>query len=195
MNDVFTNKIFNHGLKSFNSTAHLAKDRIDILKNFSEDQINEVWETFCKFISKNYQSGKGTTIPKFGVFTFIATEVNLEGTTNQFQRDHKGKKPIFIVSTDFLDTLKPGQVTPKGILYYNHKQSNSNSHVKINYAELAYSLNIKKEEYFTILDSYIKYIGDSIKKVNFYFFFKFFLEFFLFFRTNLITKKCQIWEN
>jgi hypothetical protein len=65
-------------------------------------------------------------------FTFTANEVNLEGTTNQFQRDHKARKPVFIVSSDFIDRLKPGQSTPQGMVYYNQKQNNSLNHIKIN---------------------------------------------------------------
>ena len=168
-NERVTTKIFNQGLKSFNSSLPIK--RLDILKNFSDEKVTEVWDVFCKYISKNYLSGKGTTIPKFGVFTFTANEVNLEGTTNQFQRDHKARKPVFIISSDFLDRLKPGQSTPNGMVYYTQKQNNSMNHVKINYAELAYSLNMKKEDYFTILDNYIKYIGDSICNVKYLFIF------------------------
>lgn len=164
--DIYTNKIYNQGLKAFNTTQQLPKNRLDILRSFSDDTVNQVWETFCLYIHKNYLSGKGTLVPRFGLFTFIANEVNLEGTTNQYQRDHKARKPIFIVSTDFLDTLKAGQYTNSGILYYTQKQNNSLNHIKVNYAELAFSLDMKKEEYFTILDNYIKFIGDSIKRVK-----------------------------
>jgi len=171
INERVTNKIFNQSLKNFNSALPIK--RLDILKSFSEDKIAEAWEVFCKYIAKNYLTGKGTTIPKFGVFTFTANEVNLEGTTNQFQRDHKARKPVFIVSSDFIERLKSGQSTAQGIVYFNQKQNNSLNHVKVNYAELAYSINMKKEDYFTLLDNYIKFIGDSIVNVIFYFYFYF----------------------
>jgi hypothetical protein len=190
INERVTNKIFNQGLKSFNSAVPIK--RLDILKNFSDEKIKESWEVFCKYVTKNYLSGKGTTIPKFGVFTFTANEVNLEGTTNQFQRDHKARKPVFIVSSDFIDRLKPGQSTPQGMVYYNQKQNNSLNHIKINYAELAYSINMKKEDYFTLLDNYIKFIGDSIINVNC---FIIYLNIFKFFRMNLKVKKCLPWGN
>lgn len=180
-----TNKLYNNGLKSFNSGLPIK--RLDILKNFSEEKLVEAWEVFCKYIAKNFQSGKGTNIPKFGVFTFTATEVNLEGTTNQFQRDNKARKPVFIVSTDFLDKLKPGQSTPSGMIYYNQKQNSSLNHVKINYAEIAYSLNMKKEDCHTLLDTYIKFIGDSINNVNFILFIKQMIKIiFLFFFISFI---------
>jgi len=166
-NERVTNKIFNQGLKLLNSAVPVK--RLDILKNFSEETVTKSWEIFSKYISKNYHSGKGTSIPKFGVFTFTANEVNLEGTTNQFERDHKARKPVFVVSNDFVEKLKPGQTTPNGMVYYNQKQNNNMNHVKINYAEMAYSLNMKKEDCFTLIDNYIKFIGDSIVAViNFY---------------------------
>ena len=163
LSERVTNKIFNQGLRLLNSSQPIK--RADILNSFSEDLISKAWEVFSKFIAKNYLSGKGTSIPKFGVFTFSANEVNLEGTTNQFQRDLKARKPVFIVSSDFVEKLKPGQSTPNGMVYYNQKQNNNMNHVKINYAELAFSLNLKKEDYFTIIDNYIKFIGDSIISV------------------------------
>jgi hypothetical protein len=163
INERVTNKIFNQGLKSFNSALPIK--RLDILKSFSEEKIAEAWDVFCKYVAKNYLTGKGTTIPKFGTFTFTANEVNLEGTTNQYQRDHKARKPVFIVSSDFIDRLKSGLSTPQGMVYYNQKQNNSLNHIKVNYAELAFSLNMKKEDYFTLLDNYIKFIGDSIVNV------------------------------
>ena len=163
LSERLTNNIFNQGLRLLNSSQPIK--RADILNSFSEDLISKAWEVFSKFIAKNYLSGKGTSIPKFGVFTFSANEVNLEGTTNQFQRDLKARKPVFIVSSDFVEKLKPGQSTPNGMVYYNQKQNNNMNHVKINYAELAFSLNLKKEDYFTIIDNYIKFIGDSIISV------------------------------
>jgi hypothetical protein len=73
-------------------------NREDILKSFSPEVLNKAWNCLCEFIAQNYESGKGTLIKGFGTFTFISSEVNLEGTTNQFQRDKKSKKPVFIVS-------------------------------------------------------------------------------------------------
>ena len=63
----------------------------------------------CLYIAQNYESGRGTSIKGFGVFTYTSSEVNLEGTTNQYNRDKKGKKPVFIVSKEFNEYLKPGQ--------------------------------------------------------------------------------------
>jgi len=175
INEKVTNKLFNQGLKLVNAAVPVK--RVDILKSFPDETISKTWEVFCKYICKNYLSGKGTTIPKFGVFTFTANEVNLEGTTNQFQRDHKSRKPVFIVSNDFVERLKPGQNTSNGVIYYIQKQCNSINHVRINYAEIAYSLNIRKEDCFTILDNYIKFIADSIVSVSFIIFANKFFKF------------------
>jgi hypothetical protein len=162
-NNNFSNTVYGTGIKRINSANPFG--RTDILKNYSDDLVDKVWDTFSKYIAKNYQTGRGTVIPKFGTFTFTSPDVNLEGTTNQFNRDLKAKRPVFIVSSDFVERLKPGMYTKKGIVYYIQKQNNNIGHIKLNYAEIAYSLNVKKEECKTILDNYVKLIGDSLIKV------------------------------
>lgn len=141
-------------------------NREEIMKNLNEDSTKRCWEVFCGFISKNYQFGRGTIIPSFGTFTFTNTEVNLEGTTNQFIRDKKQRKPVFIVSSDFVETLKPGIVTENGIIHYQQKLINSVSHVKINYAELSISANLNKAEFVTIIDHLLRFIADNIRNVS-----------------------------
>lgn len=161
-----TNNIYGRSMKRLNSAGVIRRE--DILNNFSPETIANVWETFCKYVNKNYQSGKGTTIPKFGVFTFNSAEVNLEGATNQNSRDLRLRKPVFIVSSDFVEKLKPGIYTPNnGIVYYNQKKIDSMAHVKINYSEMAFSQNMKKEDFQTILDHMMKFIGESIKRGEF----------------------------
>jgi Ca2+-binding EF-hand superfamily protein len=142
--------------------------REDILKNFSLDLIENVWSIFSKSILKNYQSGKGTVIPKFGVFTYTNVEVNLEGTTNQHSRDLKARKPVFIVSSEFVEKLRPGIFTlNNGVTYYSQKQNGNVGHVRISYAEMSYSMSLKKEEVTTIMDNTIKLIADSILRGEF----------------------------
>jgi len=168
MNDIKhnnTNQIlsdtFKQGANAFNGTG-----REDLIKNFSENLINKCWEVFSQYILKNYQMGKGTYIPKFGVFTFANIEYSLEGTTNQFERDLKPRKPVFLSSSDFVEFLKPGIFTPKGVVQYTQKQNNNIPLIKINFTELAMAVNISKVEYFTIIENIIKYIGDKIHKVT-----------------------------
>ena len=151
---------FKQGANAFNGTG-----REDLIKNFSENLINKCWEVFCQYITKNYQMGKGTYIPKFGVFTFGNIEFSLEGVNNQFERDLKPRKPVFLSSSDFVEFLKPGIWTQKGVVQYTQKQNNNISLIKINYTELAMAVNISKVEYFTIIENIIKYLGDKIHKV------------------------------
>ena len=65
--------------------------RENILKSFNQNIIDKAWNALCLYIAQNYESGRGTIIKGFGVFTYVSSEVNLEGTTNQFSRDKKGK--------------------------------------------------------------------------------------------------------
>lgn len=141
-------------------------NREEMMKSFNEETIKRSWDVFCGFVSKNYQSGKGTVIPSFGVFTFTNAEVNLEGTTNQFIRDKKQRNPVFIVSSDFVETIRPGIFTEKGIIHYRQSLNNSISHVKINYSELSISANVNKAEFVMIIDHLLKFIGDNIRNVN-----------------------------
>ena len=143
--------------------------RENILKSFNQPIINKAWDAFCRYIAQNYESGRGTIIKGFGVFTYVSSEVNLEGTTNQYSRDKKGKRPVFIVSKEFNEYLKPGQYNPtSGLLtYYTQKQNNALSHVRINYAEIAYSLGIKKEECTMIIQNILLYIDNSIRNKTF----------------------------
>ena len=139
--------------------------RENILKSFNQPIITKAWEALCLNIAQNYQSGRGTSIKGFGLFTYISPEVNLEGTTNQYSRDKKGIKPVFIVSKEFNEYLKPGQYNPNTgyLIYYTQRQNNSLNHLRLNYAELAYSLGIKKEECTLIIQNIILYIDNSIR--------------------------------
>ena len=150
-------------LKSFNQWGGVSY--ADILSNYPEEMINACWNNLSRFILENYQAGKGTMIKGFGTFTFTNVEYSLEGTTNQYNRDIKKRKPVFIVSTEFVEYLKPGMYTKKGgLLYYTQKINNSVSIVKVNYAKISYGTNISKEECFTILSTTFKLMGDQIRR-------------------------------
>ena len=143
--------------------------RENILKSFNQPIIMKAWEALCVNIAQNYQSGRGTIIKGFGVFTYVSPEVDLEGTTNQFSRDKKGIKPVFIVSKEFNEYLKPGQYNYNTgyLIYFNQKQNNSLSHVRLNYAEIAYSMGIKKEECTMIIQNIILYLDNMIRNKSF----------------------------
>ena len=95
-----TNSMNSTYLRSFNQWGGVSY--ADILSNYPEDMINACWNNLSRFILENYQAGKGTMIKGFGTFTFTNVEYSLEGTTNQYDRDIKKRKPVFIVSTEFV---------------------------------------------------------------------------------------------
>ena len=154
------------GRKVLNSYGQL--NRENILKSFPQSIINQAWNSLCQFVAQNYYAGKGTTIKGLGTFTFSNADVSLEGTTNQYSRDHRKRVPVFIVSKEFDEHLRLGQYTKtSGVIYYNQKQSNSVGHVRFNYAEIAYGMNISKEEVTIILQNEMQYMADSVRKGEF----------------------------
>ena len=158
-----TNTINGIGFSAFNNWGTI--NRNDILSSYSKEILENVWILFTKFIIKNYENGKGTFIKNFGTFTFTNPDYNLEGTTNQFKRDIKVRRPVFIISNEFLDFLKPGIYTKSGgLIYYTQKLNHSINIVKINYAELSYGMNISKEEYYNIINNILKEMGEQKKK-------------------------------
>ena len=156
-----SNTINNIGFGAFNHKGEI--NHTDILNSYSSKILEDTWTQVSNFIKKNYESGKGTIIKGFGTFTFMNPEYNLEGTTNQYKRDLKLRRPVFIVSNEFLDFLKPGQFTKRGgLIYYTQKLNNKVSLVKFNFTELAFSLNISKEECKNIITTIIKDMADQI---------------------------------
>ena len=158
-----TNSITSTAFRSFNKWGGVTYE--DILSNYSADLIDKCWMTLSRSVIENYQAGRGTFIKGLGTFTFTNVEYSLEGTTNQYERDVKKRRPIFIVSPEFVDYLRPGQFTTKsGLIYYTQKINNSISICKVNYATLSYGVNISKEEYVTIVSTVIKNMGDQIRR-------------------------------
>ena len=173
LNPIFENKtsrlsntVNGIGFSAFNHKGII--NRSDILSSYNKKILEEVWLQLSNYIRKNYESGKGTFIKGFGTFTFCNPEYNLEGTTNQYKRDIKLRRPIFIVSKEFIDYLNPGQFTKNGGLIYYIQQKNNNVNInKINYSEIAFSLNISKEECNEIIKNIIGDISDKIKEKKF----------------------------
>ena len=166
MTSKLSNTINNIGFGAFNHKGEI--NHVDMLNSYSKKILEESWIQLSNFIKKNYEAGKGTLIKGFGVFTFSNPEYNLEGTTNQYQRDIKLRRPVFIVSNEFLDFLKPGQFTKRGgLIYYTQKLNNRVNLVKFNYTELAYALNISKEECQNIITTIFKEMADEIIKRTF----------------------------
>ena len=161
-----TNSVNRRAFNSFNKWGGLTFE--DILSNYPKTTIDKCWILFSKSIIENYQKGKGTFIKNFGTFTFTNVEYNLEGTTNEYNRDIKRRRPVFIVSNDYIDYIKPGTYTEKnGMIYYTQKINKNISIVKLNFAKLSYGGNISKEEIFTIINSIIKNMSDKIRRREF----------------------------
>ena len=138
-----------------------------LLSNYTPEIINNAWSALCQFIAKNYHNGKGTVIKGFGTFTYDNYTVNLEGTTNQFIRDTKQRSPVFIVSPEFNDTIKPGKHTSNGIVYYTQQQNHTVNHVKVNYTEISYAISVSKDECTNIIKHLLHHISESIRMKNF----------------------------
>ena len=160
-----TSKLSNT-LKSLDFSAFNHKGKINhvnMLNSYSKEILEETWNQFSNFIKKNYEAGKGTIIKGFGTFTFTNSEYNLEGKINQYNKDIKLRRPIFIVSKEFLNFLKPGQFTKSGgLIYYTQILNNNVSLVRFNYTELAFAINISKEECQNIISTILKEMCDAI---------------------------------
>ena len=142
--------------------------RNSILNNYSQEAIDACWESLSTNIIQNYQRGKGTSVKNFGIFSFKGPDVNLEGTTNEYIRDKKPREPVFLVSKDFDNDFKIGEYTKQnGIRYYHQKDNKNIPIVKANFAEIAFSLSMSKDEVANILTHYIKYLAELIKNNNF----------------------------
>ena len=138
-------------------------DRDDFINNYSQEIIDSCWSALSVNVIQNYQRGKGTIIKGFGTFTFKNSELNLEGTTNQNIRDKKPKCPVFIVSKEFNEKFCPGEYTRQnGIRYYIQKESKNISIVRLNLAEMAYSLSLSKEEVANLLKHLLFHLSQAI---------------------------------
>ena len=164
----FSNKINlkNYRISNENKGKQFSVE--EVLSHYSPEIIEECWNALTTNIIQNYQRGKGTYIKGFGLFTYKSPEVILEGTTNEYDRDLKLREPIFIVSKEWNENFYPGEYNRQnGIKYFTQKESKDISIVKINYAEIAYSLSISKDELSNILKNIFLYINESIIKNNF----------------------------
>ena len=161
-----TNSVNKVAYTSFNKWGGLTFE--DILSNYPKEVVDKCWTIFSQSIIENYQRGKGTFIKNFGTFTFSSVEFNLEGTTNEYSRDIKRRRPVFIVSNDYIDYIKPGVYTEKsGLIYYTQKINKNISIIKLNFAKLSYGGNISKEEISTIIYAIIKNMSDKIRRREF----------------------------
>ena len=164
-NATLTNRAYSSTYRQLNQTGK--QEGFTIMSNFKEDDVLQAWVQFCNLVSKNYEVGRGTIVPRFGTFTYQNSEVSLEGTTNQQQRDKKAKKPVFIVSSEFVEFSKPAIWTPlSGLIQYSQKKNSNMSHVKVNYAEISLGIGLSKGDTQTIIENTLRLVADSIKEVT-----------------------------
>ena len=150
------------------SNQGLIIDRGIMISNYTQETIDACWNALSTNILQNYQKGKGTYIKNFGTFTFKPELVNLEGTTNQYIRDKKPKMPVFIVSKEYDRNFAAGEYTRQnGIRYYTQKENKDISIVKLNFAQIAYSISMSKDEAMNLINNLILYLMESIAKKNF----------------------------
>lgn len=142
--------------------------RENLISSFNGDLMTKCWELMCSQVVKNYSSGKGTLINKFGTFTFQSPLYSLEGTTNQVSRDRKIRYPVFLVSNDYVQGVKAGVCSDKGsITLFEQRLNHGIGIVKLNISEIAIALKIGNNEASTILDNIIRFIGEKIKSGEF----------------------------
>ena len=161
-------------VNSINSRAYslsnqgLVIDRSIMISNYTQETIDACWSAVAINILQNYQKGKGTYIKNFGTFTFKPESINLEGTTNQYVRDKKPKNPVFIVSKEYIRGFAAGEYTRQnGIRYYTQKENKDISIVKLNFAQIAYSISMSKDEAMNLINNLILYLMESMSQKNF----------------------------
>ena len=161
-------------VNSLNSRAYslsnqgLIIDRGIMISNYTQETIDACWSALAVNILQNYQKGKGTYIKNFGTFTFKPELINLEGTTNQYVRDKKPKNPVFIVSKEYIRGFAAGEYTRQnGIRYYTQKESKDISIVKLNFAQIAYSISMSKDETMNLINNLILYLMESMTQKTF----------------------------
>ena len=131
--------------------------RRDIHNSYDQNLLKEFWFQLSNNIIKNYETGKGTSIKGFGVFTFYESESNLEN-------EKKIMKPIFIVSKEFLEFIKPGVFNKNsGFIPFIMEMNDSIIIKKINYNEIAVALNITQDECYQIIRKIINDMREQVK--------------------------------
>ena len=139
-----------------------------MLSNYTQETINDCWESLTINVIHNYEKGRGTVIKGFGTFTYKRQFVNLEGTTNEYFRDKREDEPVFIVSKDLNKCCMPGEYTQLNtIKYYTQKENKNIPLIPLNFSEIAYRLSMSKDEVQNIITNLIRNIGDSISEGKF----------------------------
>ncbi|KAL4471529.1 hypothetical protein ABPG74_008422 [Tetrahymena malaccensis] len=135
--------------------------------NLDEETINNSWAAFGTYICKCLRQGRAVSIPKFGLFTYSFRDVNLDGTTNEYERDKEEREPVFIISKDFAKglNLKSGVYRLGGIIRPLVLSSTSGKiqQTLCSYQEIASISQLNKEEVKYSVERIIRRIEDQIR--------------------------------
>ncbi|KAL4511758.1 hypothetical protein ABPG72_012603 [Tetrahymena utriculariae] len=135
--------------------------------NLDGETINNSWSAFGTYICKCLRQGRAVSIPKFGLFTYSFRDVNLDGTTNEYERDKEEREPVFIISKDFAKglNLKSGVYRLGGIIRPLVLSSTSGKiqQTLCSYQEIACISQLNKEEVKYSVERIIRRIEDQIR--------------------------------
>ena len=163
---ILCNEINKKGLNMANKGKKI--NRSTMLSNYTNEIINDCWESLSLNVIQNYEKGKGTIIKGFGTFTYKRQCLNLEGTTNEYIRDKKYDEPVFIISKEFNKCCIPGEYTrANAIRYYIQKENKNIPIAPISYSSIAYRLSMSKDEVENIISNLIKKMSESITEGKF----------------------------
>lgn len=128
-----------------------------------------IWRAFGSYIAKQLINGKGVVVPRFGNFTFTATEVSLAGTTNPQNRDKQLREPVFMVGKDFVSAvdLKSGIAHNRGTQIRPLDLKGASGiipKVKINYVEVGLFCNESKEMCRKACEQMFRNASDRVRK-------------------------------
>ena len=128
-----------------------------------------IWRAFGSYIAKQLNNGKGVVVPKFGNFTFTATEVSLAGTTNPQNRDKQLREPVFMVGKDFVSavTIKTGISHNKGNQIRPLELKGASGiipKVKINYVEVGLFCDQPKEMCRKACEQMFRNASDRVRR-------------------------------
>lgn len=135
----------------------------------SKEVEERVWGAFGRLVARMVAEGRAVQVPKFGVFTFTAADVDLKGTTNQGQRDRQERVPVFVVAKEFAGSIdiKPGiKATATGQIrpYQQQGVSGIIPQTKMNYCELAASTGLSKDVCREACEWVFRQLADQTRK-------------------------------
>lgn len=111
---------------------------------FDDEDIRASWNAFGLYVSRQLRMGRAVTIPLFGLFTFTAPDVTLDGVSNPWERDKQFRNPVFIIGKDFANgfPIKSGIAQSGSIRPYKvHGINGKIAQTKVNFTEVGIYCN------------------------------------------------------